>query len=86
MSASVSPQAYAALERAHPELASIAPDVEAFVVSRVEGAREHWIVGVHRAYELAGRLRTHWEGFTGGDGVRREIGAFFRSLAEEAPS
>ena len=86
VSASVAPEAYAALEAAHPELAALSPDVEAFVVSRVEGAREHWIVGVHRAYELAGRLRTRWEGFTGGDAVRSEVASFFRSLAEEAPS
>jgi hypothetical protein len=86
VTAPVSPEAYAALEATHPELPSLGSDVEAFIVNRVEGAREHWIVGVHRAYELAGRLRTRWEGFTGGDGVRAEVASFFRKLAEEAPS
>ena len=31
-------------------------------------------------------LRTRWEGFSGGDGVRAEVASFFRRLAEEAPS
>jgi len=84
--ASTTREAFGALEAAHPELSAMAPDVEAFVVSRVEGAREHWICGVHRAYELAGRVRTKWTGFSGGDGVRAELAAFFGALAKEVSS
>jgi len=49
-----------------------------------EGAREHWICGVHRAYELAARVRTRWTGWSGGDGVREEVLGFFGELAREA--
>ena len=79
-------EAFAALEAAHPELSAMAPDVEAFVVSRMEGAREHWICGVHRAYELAGRVRTKWSGFSGGESVRTELATFFGALAKEVSS
>lgn len=82
----VTPEAFAALEQAHPELRTMAPDVEALVVSRVEGAREHWITGVHRAYELAGRVRKKWKGFTGGAEVRKELSSFFGELEREACS
>jgi hypothetical protein len=51
------------------------------LVNRTWGAREHWIVGIDRAYELAGLVRARWRGFTGGDEVRTELTRFFAGLA-----
>lgn len=79
----IEPSAFAALESAHPAVASLEPDVEAFVVGRAHGQREHWIVGLDRAYALAGRVREKWRGFSGGEDVRRELGDFWTTLASE---
>jgi hypothetical protein len=68
----------------HRAIADLAEEVEALVVNRIEGAREHWIVGIDRAYALAGRVRAKWRGFTGGDEVRAELSSYFMALAREA--
>ena len=65
-------------------LAELQPDVEALLVNRTKGRREHWIVPVDRCYELVGIVRTHWRGFTGGDEVWGALDEFFDSLRKEA--
>lgn len=65
----------------HASLATIVPHVQALVVDRADGAREHWICGVDRAYELVARVREPWQGLTGGDGVREARRRFFADLA-----
>jgi hypothetical protein len=67
----------------HPAIADLAEEVEALVVNRIEGAREHWIVGIDRAFELAGRVRATWRGFTGGEEVRAELSRYFLALTGE---
>jgi hypothetical protein len=58
------------------------PDVQALLVD--EKAREQWLVGVDRCYELVERLRRNWQGITGGDEARAEVARFFEELAGEA--
>lgn len=41
---------------------------------------ECFLVPIDACYELAGRVRLHWRGFSGGEGVWQEIAAFFASL------
>ena len=65
-------------------LAGLEPDVEALLVNRTRGRREHWIVPVDRCYELVGLVRTHWSGFTGGDEVWQALDEFFDRLRKEA--
>ena len=65
-------------------LAELEPDVEALLVNRTRGRREHWIVPVDRCYELVGLVRTHWSGFTGGDEVWQALDEFFDRLRKEA--
>ena len=62
---------------AHPALAKIEPHVQALLVDRIDGAREHWIVGVDRCFALTARLREKWSGMMGGDDVRQERKRFF---------
>ena len=64
----------------HPSLAAMLPHVQALVVDRADSAREHWICGVDRAYELVARVRAPWQGLTGGDGVRDARRRFFADL------
>lgn len=68
----------------HPSLAELAPEVEALLVHRADGAREHWILGIDRCYELVANIRQRWQGLMGGDQVRRELGRYFDALAGAA--
>jgi hypothetical protein len=72
------------LERANPLLESLEPDVEALLVNRARGAREHFVVPVDDCYRLVGLIRTQWRGLTGGQEVWQEIERFFAELAERA--
>lgn len=65
-------------------VAELEPDVEALLVNRTRGRREHWIVPVDRCYELVGLVRTHWSGFTGGDELWQALDEFFDRLRKEA--
>ncbi|MEU8246659.1 DUF5947 family protein [Nonomuraea sp. NPDC048916] len=68
------------LAEANPVLGRLLPDVEALLVNRTGGAREHWIVPVVDCYTLVGLLRTHWKGLAGGTEVWAEITNFFTEL------
>jgi len=68
------------LEARNPVLGDLQPDVEALLVHRANGAAEHWLVPVDRAYALVGVIRTGWKGFSGGKEVWAEIDRFFTDL------
>jgi hypothetical protein len=68
----------------NPVLATMEPDVEALLVHRARGAREHWLVPVDACYGLVGVIRTHWKGLAGGQEVWPEIAAFFDALRRRA--
>jgi Family of unknown function (DUF5947) len=55
-------------------------DVEALLVNRVRGAREHFLVPIDECYSLVGLIRMHWRGLSGGRGVWNEIDKFFEDL------
>lgn len=77
-------EAWSALERANPVLREMAPDVEALLVNRARGARQHFVVPIDVCYRLVGVIRTRWRGFTGGKEVWEEIGRFFADLDRRA--
>jgi hypothetical protein len=64
----------------NPILKEIQPDVEALLINRARGARDHFLVPVDECYRLVGILRMNWRGFTGGKEVWQEIGRFFKQL------
>ena len=66
----------------NPALATLEPDVEALLVQRAGGAREHWILPLDDCYRLVGIVRLHWRGLTGGSEVWQEIERFFDELKE----
>jgi hypothetical protein len=82
------------LVRAHPQLDSMTPDVEALLVRRsgphgsmgVSEELTAFIVPIDICYELVGRIRRSWRGFQGGEEVRREIDDFFAGIAARAAS
>ncbi len=74
--------AWEALAAATPLARDLAPYVEALLVYTPRNAppRGCYLVPVTAAYELAGRLRRSWQGFTGGAEAEAELAAFFAEL------
>ena len=72
--------AWGDLEARNPVLETLEPDVEALLVNRAKGAREHWLVPVDACYRLVGLIRTRWKGLAGGDEVWIELDEFFGEL------
>jgi hypothetical protein len=72
------------LVEANPVLRELEPDVEALLVNRAQGRREHWLLPVDRCYELVGLVRTHWKGFGGGSEVWAALDRFFDELRARA--
>lgn len=73
---------WTALAAATPLARELAPYVEALLVwaPRHTAARGCYLVPVTAAYELAGRLRTTWQGFTGGGAAEAQLATFFAEL------
>jgi hypothetical protein len=78
---------WAEVVAANPALATLRPDVEAFLVRAERGlAPECYLVPIDVCYELVGELRTTWRGFDGGREAHDALAAFFarvRRLAAE---
>ncbi len=72
--------AWTELEQRNPALEELQPDVEALLVNRARGAREHWLVPIDECYGLVGLIRTNWKGLTGGRQVWDQLGRFFADL------
>ena len=72
------------LERCNPVLEGLERDVEALLVNRVRGAREHYLVPMDECYSLVGLIRTHWRGLSGGREVWEEIDGFFEDLKKRS--
>jgi Family of unknown function (DUF5947) len=76
--------AWSALVAANPVLEQMQSDVEALLVNRLGTAREYYIAPIDRCYELAGIIRLHWRGFSGGSDVWKEIRSYFERLKSMA--
>ncbi|HEY5833398.1 DUF5947 family protein [Streptomyces sp.] len=68
------------VESCHPDLPAMAPDVQALLVNRAQGAKEHWLVPLDDCYRLVAVVRAHWKGLGGGPEVWHRIDDFFRQL------
>lgn len=80
-------RAWDGVRAAHPELATLRPDVEALLVRRsTPGAASGscHLVPIDVCYELVGRLRQGWRGFDGGSEARAAIAAFFATVEERS--
>ena len=76
--------AWEELERCNPVLGGMERDVEALLVNRVRGAREHFLVPIDECYSLVGLIRMHWRGLSGGREVWEKIDRFFDDLRERS--
>jgi hypothetical protein len=73
-------EAWDELAAANPVLRELEPDVEALLVCRARGMREHWRVPIDDCYELVGLIRTQWRGFGGGEQLWSALARFFDDL------
>ncbi len=70
---------------ANPQLTTLQPDVEAFLVrSRSNSGTECYVVPIDVCYELVGHLRTLWRGFDGGKDANDKLDSFFESVRTRA--
>jgi Family of unknown function (DUF5947) len=77
--------AWERIASAQPLLAGMRPDVEAVLVNHQRGESvQAYLVPIDTCYELIGTLRTHWQGFDGGDAVREHVEELFCRIRERA--
>lgn len=74
---------------ANPDLATLQPDVEAFLVRSAErrsgeAKAECYLVPIDVCYELVGELRRLWKGFDGGTEAHAALEAFFDRVRTKA--
>jgi hypothetical protein len=74
---------------ANPDLDTLQPDVEAFLVRSADrrsgdGSAECYLVPIDVCYELVGRLRTLWRGFDGGTEAHAALDEFFERMHDKA--
>ncbi|HSR83766.1 MAG TPA: DUF5947 family protein [Streptosporangiaceae bacterium] len=72
------------LKADYPLLGAPADDVEAALISRSDDGVAYYLVPVDACYELAGRMRLHWQGFDGGAEARASIAAFLAEVRHRA--
>jgi hypothetical protein len=77
-------EAWEEIARANPVLGALETDVEALLVNRARGARQHFLVPIEDCYALVGVIRTNWHGLSGGREVWDEIERFYAGLEERA--
>jgi hypothetical protein len=74
------------LETHNPVVKGMERDVEALLVNRVRGAREHFLVPIAECYSLVGLIRMRWRGLSGGREVWEAIEQFFEALRRRSKS
>jgi hypothetical protein len=65
----------------NPVLKKFQPDVEALLVNRISATPQYYRAPIDQCFRLAGLIRTHWHGLSGGSEVWSEIDRFFGALA-----
>ncbi|HVE18729.1 MAG TPA: DUF5947 family protein, partial [Ilumatobacteraceae bacterium] len=79
---------------ANPDLGTLQPDVEAFLVRSADrqsgqaqsgtAQAECYLVPIDVCYELVGQLRRLWKGFDGGTEAHAALDAFFDRVRDRA--
>jgi hypothetical protein len=77
-------RAWTDLAARNPVLGELVPDVEALLVNRARGARDHWLVPIDECFSLVGLIRTSWRGLTGGREVWDRLARFFEQLDDRS--
>ncbi|ANP52608.1 hypothetical protein AVL59_26460 [Streptomyces griseochromogenes] len=78
----VDASAWQRLTATFPQLASMAPEVEALLVNTARGPRAHWIVPIDDCFRMVALVRREWRGLSGGGRVWPAVERFFAELTE----
>lgn len=65
-------------------LLDVSPDVEAVLARRRDDHYLCYVIPLDACYELVGRIRRNWTGFSGGPTAQIEIDRFFAEIAQRA--
>lgn len=76
-------ETWSEIESQNPVLLKIEPEVETLLVNRVGATREYFLAPIDQCYRLAGLIRLHWKGLSGGNEVWQHIAQFFAHLRGE---
>jgi hypothetical protein len=79
-------ETWSEIEAQNPVLQKMEPEVETLLVNRVGTTREYYLAPIDQCYRLAGLIRLHWKGLSGGNDVWRHIAQFFIEIRGEAPT
>lgn len=87
-------ESWAEIVEANPQLGTMQPDTEAFLVrdhssdrggrGDAAGGTECYLVPIDACYELVGHLRLLWRGFDGGSEARQRLDDFFAQVRTRA--
>jgi hypothetical protein len=72
------------LVAANPILEGLETDIEAVVVNRLGGARQHAIVPIDECYRLVGLIKSTWQGISGGTAIEDAVPKFFTYVRHKA--
>jgi hypothetical protein len=75
------------IEHTNAWVRTLVPDVEALLVRKGRDADDGcdgFIVPIDACYDLVGRIRVHWNGFSGGVAVQSEMDRFFVDIAAKS--
>jgi hypothetical protein len=67
----------------NPVIAGIPAEIEALLIDRIAGRRDAYRVSIDHCYALAGIIRSHWRGLSGGGEVWDRIESYL--AAADAP-
>jgi len=71
------------IESQNPVLINMESEVETLLVNRVGQTREYYLAPIDQCYRLAGLIRLHWKGLSGGNEVWQHIANFFGEIRGE---
>jgi hypothetical protein len=76
----VEPSTWQAMVRRCPDLADLAPGIQALLLNTARGRAEHWLVPIDDCYRLVAVIRREWRGLSGGSTVWPAVDRFFAEL------
>ena len=81
-------QAWSDIEEANPILKKLVSDVMALLINRTGASQgiapDFYAVPIDECYKLAGLIRMHWRGLSGGTEVWSQVNGYFASLKSKA--
>jgi hypothetical protein len=76
--------AWSRLVDLNPLLNTLAPDLEALLINRLDEKPQYFLVPADSCFELIGRIRVSWKGIFGGKEVNDTIREFFNTLDKKS--